>query len=100
MLGFGCAPGVMQLEALITVAGLAVHAALCSLLLLWRFTDVTHDCDGCSGSLSVTLNDALQCEVAKQHADAALAQVDVMPTAWAGDGGHSRSNGTSAPARG
>lgn len=100
MLSFGCAPGVVQLEALVTVASLAVHTALCSLLLLWRLTDVTHDRDGCAGSLAVALNDVLQGEVTEQHADAALTKVDVMLAARAWDGGDPRSHRTSAPSRG
>lgn len=100
MLSFGCAPGVVQLEALIAVASLAVHTALCSLLLLWRLTDVTHDCDGRTRSLAVALDDVLQGEVTKQHADAALTEVDVMLAAGAWDGGDPRSHRPSAPPRG
>lgn len=100
MLSFGSAPGVVQLEALIAVASLAVHTALCSLLLLRRLTDVTHDCDGGPGSLAVALNYALQSEVTEQHADAALAKVYVMLAAWAWDGGDPGSHRPSAPPRG
>lgn len=66
----------------------------------WRFTDVTHDCNGRAGSLPVTLDDALQGEVTEQHADAALSQVDVMLAARARDGGDPGSHRPSAPARG
>lgn len=97
MLSFGCAPGVVQLEALVTVTGLAVHAALRSLLQLWRLTDVTHDRNGCAGSLAVALHDALQGEVAEQHTDAAFTEVDVMLAAWAWDGGDPGSHRPSAP---
>lgn len=100
VLSFGRAPGVVQLEALVAVAGLAVHAALRGLLLLWRLTDVAHDCDSCPGSLAVALDDAFQSEVAKQHADAALAEVYVVLAAWARDGGDPGSHGASAPPRG
>lgn len=100
MLSFGCAPGVVQLEALVAEASLAVHAALCSLLQLWRLTDVTHDGDGCAGGLAVALDDVLQGEVAEQHADAALAEVDVVLASRARDGGDPQSHRTSAPPRG
>ena len=100
MLSFGRAPGVVQLEAFVTVAGLAVHAALSGLLLLRRLADVTHDCDGRAGRLPVALDDALQGEVTEQHADAALAKVDVMLTAGARDGGDPGSHRASAPPRG
>lgn len=99
MLGFWSAPGVVQLEALVTVASLAVHAALRRLLLVGRFADVAHDCDGRAGSLSVAFDDVLQGEVAEQHADAAFAEVDVMLAARARDGGDPGSDGTSSPAR-
>lgn len=98
VLGFGCAPGVVQLETLVTVARLAVHAALCCLL-LWRLADVAHDGDGCAGSLPVALHDALQGEVSEQHADAAFAQIYVMLAAWARDGGDPGSHRSSAPSR-
>lgn len=100
MLSLGCAPGVVQLEALVTVARLAVHAALCGLLLLRRLTDVAHDGDGCAGGLPVALHDALQGEVTEQHADAALTEVDVVLAARAWDGGDPGSHRTSAPPRG
>lgn len=98
VLGFGCAPGVVQLETLVTVARLAVHAALCCLL-LWRLADVAHDGDGCAGSLPVALHDALQGEVSEQHADAAFAQIYVMLAAWARDGGDPGSHRSSTPSR-
>lgn len=97
MLGFGRAPGVVQFEALVTVASLAVHAALGRLLLLWRFADVAHDCDGGAGSLPVALNYALQGDVAEQHANAAFAQINVMLAAWAWDGGDTGSHRPPAP---
>lgn len=100
MLSLWCAPGVVQLKALITVASLAVHTALCGFLLLWRLADVAHDCDGRAGSLAVALDDALQGEVTEQHADAALAQVDVVLAAGARDGGDPGSHRPSAPAWG
>lgn len=99
VLGFGCAPGVVQLEALVAVARLAVHAALCGLLQLWRFADVAHDGDGCAGSLPIALDDALQGEVSEQHADAALAQIYVVLAARAWDGGDPGSHRASAPPR-
>lgn len=97
MLSFGCAPGVVQLEAFITVARLAVHAALGCLLLLWRLTDVAHDCDGRAGSLAVALNNAFQSEVAEQHANATLAEVNVVLAPWAWDGGDPGSHRASTP---
>lgn len=97
VLSFWCPPWVVQLEALVAVAGLTVHAALCSLLLLGGLTDVTHDGDSRSGRLAVALNDALQGEVTKQHADSALTEVNVVLTAWAWDGGDSGSHRASAP---
>lgn len=100
MLGLGRAPWVVHLEALVAVAGFAVHAALGGLLLLQRLADVAHDGDGSAGRLPVALHDALQSEVAEEHADAALAQVDVVLAARARDGGDPRGHGSSAPARG
>lgn len=100
MLSFGRTPRVVQFEALIAVAGLAVHAALCGLLLLRRFADVAHDGDRGASGLSVPLHDALQGEVAEQHADAALAQIDVMLAAWTRDGGDLGSHRAPAPPRG
>lgn len=100
VLRLGRAPWVVQLEALVAVAGLAVHAALGGLLLLRRLADVAHDGDGGAGRLPVALHDALQGEVAEQHADAALAQVDVVLAARARDGGDPRGHRASAPARG
>lgn len=100
MLSFGCAPGVVQLEALVTIARLAVHTALCGLLQLWRLADVTHNGHSGSGRLAVSLDDVLQGEVTEQHTDAALAEVDVMLAAWACDGGDPWSHGPSAPPRG
>lgn len=97
MLGFGRAPRMVHLEALVAVASLAVHAALCGFLLLRRFADVAHDGDGGAGGLPVALDDALQGEVAEQHADAALAEVDVVLAAWARDGGDPGSHGPPAP---
>lgn len=91
---------MVQLEALVAVASLAVHAALGGLLLLRRLTDVTHDRDGRAGGLAVALNDALQSEVTEQHADAALAKVYVVLAAWAWDGGDPGSHRPSAPPRG
>lgn len=100
MLGLGRAPGVVQLEALVAVAGLAVHAALGGLLQLRWFADVAHDGHGGARRLPVALHDALQGEVAEQHADAALAQVDVVLAAGAGDGGDPGGHRAAAPARG
>lgn len=100
MLRFGRAPRVMQLETLVAVAGLAVHAALGGLLLLRRLADVAHDGDGSSRRLPVALHDALQGEIAEQHANAALAKVDVVLAARARDGGDPRGHRASAPARG
>lgn len=96
VLGLGRAPGVVQLEALVAVASPAVHAALGGLL-LWRLADVAHDCHGGARGLAVALHDALQGEVAKQHADAAFAQVDVVPAAGAGNGGDPRGHRAPAP---
>lgn len=97
VLGFGRAPGVVQLEALVAVAGPAVHAALGGLLLLGGLADVAHDRDGGAGRLAVALHDALQGEVPEQHADAAFAQVDVVLAAGAGDGGDPRGHRPPAP---
>lgn len=99
VLGFGRAPWVVQLETLVTIAGLAVHAALGGLLLR-RLADVAHDRHCGAGSLAVALNNAFQGEVTEQHADAALAEVDVMVAAGAGDGGDPGSHRPSAPPRG
>lgn len=87
MLSLRRAPGMVHLEALVAVARLAVHAALGGLLLLRRLADVAHDGHGRAGRLAVALHDALQGEVAKQHADAPLAEVDVVLAAGAWDGG-------------
>lgn len=100
VLRLGRAPGVVKLETLIAVAGLAVHAALGGFLLLWRLTDVAHDGDGSAGCLPVALHDALQGEVAEQHANAALAKVNVMLAARARNGGDPWGHRASAPARG
>lgn len=100
MLSFGRTPRVVQLEALVTVASLAVHAALGRLLLLWRLADVAHDGDSGAGRLAVAFDDALQGEVAEQHADAALPQVNVVLAAGARDGGDPGGHRPSAPARG
>lgn len=99
MLSFGRAPGVVQFEALIAVASFAVHATLGGLLLR-RLTDVAHDGDGCPGGLAIPLHNALQGEVAEEHADAALTKVDVMLAAGARDGGDPGSHGPSAPSWG
>lgn len=97
VLGLGRAPGVVQLEALVAVARPAVHAALGGLLLLRRLAHVAHDGHGGAGGLPVALHDALQGEVAKQHADAALAEVDVVLAAGARDGGDPRGHRPPAP---
>lgn len=97
MLGFGRAPGVVQLEALVAVASPAVHAALGGLLLLWRLAGVAHDGHGGASRLAVALDDALQGEVPKQHADAALAEVDVVLAARARNGGDPRGHRPPAP---
>lgn len=99
MLSFGCSPRMVQLEALVAITSLAVHAALCGLL-RWRLADVTHDGHSSAGSLAVALNNALQGEVTEQHADAALAKVDIVLTARAVDGGDARGHGPFAPTRG
>lgn len=96
MLGFGCAPGVVELEALVAVASPAVHAALGGLL-LWRLADVAHDRHGGASRLAVALHDALQGEVPKQHADAAFAEVDVVLAAGARNGGDPRGHRPPAP---
>lgn len=96
VLGFGCAPGVVQLEALVAVARPAVHAALRGLL-LGGLADVAHDGDGGASGLAVALDDALQGEVPKQHADAAFAQVDVVLAAGARNGGDPRGHRSPAP---
>lgn len=97
MLGFGRAPGVVELEALVAVARPAVHAALGGLLLLRGLAAVAHDGHGGAGRLAVALHDVLQGEVAEQHADAALAQVDVVLAAGARDGGDPRGDRAPAP---
>lgn len=89
VLGFRCTPRVVHLEALIAVAGLAVHAALGGLLHRW-LARAAHDGDGCAGRLPVALHDALQREVAEEHADAALAQINVVLAARAREGGDAR----------
>lgn len=100
MLGFRCAPGVVEFEAFVTVASLAVHTALGSLLLLRRLTDVTHDGDGCAGCLAVALHDALQGKVAEEHTDATLTKVNVMLAARACNRSDTRGHRSSAPPRG
>lgn len=97
MLSFWCAPWVVQLEALITVASPAVHAALCCLLLLWRLADVAHDRDCSTSSLAVALNNALQGEVPEQHANAPFTEVNVMLAARTWDSSDPRSHWPSAP---
>lgn len=99
VLGFGRAPGVVQLEALVAVARPAVHAALGGLL-LWRLAHAAHDGHGGASRLAVALHDALQGEVPKQHADAAFAQVDVVLAARARNGGDPRGHRPSAPSLG
>lgn len=79
VLGFGRPPGVGQLEALVAVAGPAVHAALGGLVGR-RLTRTTHDGHGRAGRLTVALHDTLQREVPEEHADPALPEVDVMLT--------------------
>lgn len=98
MLGFGCSPGVVHLEALVAEAGLAVHAALGGLL-DGRLADVTHDGHGCSGRLTVTLHDALQSEVPEEHADPSLPEINVMLTAGTREGGDPGSDGGAPPSR-
>lgn len=44
VLGSRCAPGVVQLEALVTEVGPAVSAAFGGLQSLRRFAELTHDC--------------------------------------------------------
>ncbi len=44
VLGSRCAPGVVQLEALVTEVGPAVSAAFAGLQSLRRFAELTHDC--------------------------------------------------------
>lgn len=100
VLSFGSAPGMVQFEALVAIASLAVHAALCCLLLVWRFADVAHYCNGSAGGLPVALNDALQGEVAEQHTDATLTQVNVVLATRAWDGRDPGSHRPSTPARG
>lgn len=99
MLRFGRAPGVVQLEALVAVAGLTVHAALGGLLRR-RLTHVAHDGHRGPRRLPVPLHDTLQREVAEEHADAALPEVDVVLAAWAGEGGDAGCHGGTPPARG
>ena len=87
VLGLGGPPGVVQLEALVAVASLAVHAALGGLLRRQRrLAHVAHDGHGGARRLPVALHDVLQREVAEEHADAPLAQLDVVLAARAGDG--------------
>lgn len=88
---------MVQLETLVAVARLAVHAALRGFLLQRRLADVAHDGDGRASRLSVALDNVLQGEVAEQHADAALAEVDVVLAAGARNGGDPGSHGASAP---
>lgn len=97
VLGLGRAPGVVQLEALVAVAGPAVHAALGGLLLLRGLAHVANDCHGGASGLTVALHDALQREVPEQHADAAFAEVNVVLAAGARDGGDPRGHRPPAP---
>lgn len=97
VLGFGCAPGVVQLEALVAVTGLAVHAALGGLLQRGRLANVAHDGDGGSRRLPVALHDALQREVAEEHANAPLAEVDVVLATGTREGGDAGSDGGPPP---
>lgn len=90
MLGPGRPPWVVQLEALVAVARLTVHAALGGLLNSRRLANVAHDGDRGTGRLPVAFHDALQCEVAEEHVDAAFAQLYVTLATWtwkAGDAG-------------
>lgn len=87
MLGPGRPPWVIQLEALIAVARLAIHAALGSFLHSRRLAHVAHDGDSCTGRLPVALHNTFQCEVAEEHADAPLAQLYVTLTTWAWEAG-------------
>lgn len=83
----GRSPRVVQLEAFVAVACLAVHAAFGGLLHSRRLAYVAHDGDGGTGRLPVALYDALQCEVAEEHADAPLTQLYVALAAWAWEAG-------------
>lgn len=100
VLSFRCAPGMVHLETLITVAGLAVHTALSSFLMLRRLADITHDGDGRTCRLAVALDYVLQGEVPEEHTDATLAEVDVVLAAGARDGGYSGGHRPSPPSRG
>lgn len=87
MLGPRRPPWVVQLEALVAVAGLAVHAALGGLLHSRWLAQVAHDSDCGTGRLPVALHNALQREVAEEHADTPLAQLYVTLATWAWEAG-------------
>lgn len=87
VLGPGRPPWVVQLEALVAVACLAVHAALGGLLHSRWLAHIAHDGDSGTGRLPVALHNSLQCEVAEEHADAPLAQLYVTLATWAWEAG-------------
>lgn len=90
VLGPGRPPWVVQLEALVAVARLAVHAALGGLLHSRRLAHVAHDGDSSTGRLPVALHNVLQCEVAEEHADAPFTQFYVVLATWAREAGDTR----------
>lgn len=96
MLGFGGAPWVVELEALVAVAGLAVHAALGGLL-LGRLAHVAHDGHGGAGRLPVALHNAFQGEVPEEHAHAPLTQVHIVLAAWARESGNAGGHRATSP---
>lgn len=100
VLGPGCPPRVVQLEALIAVARLAVHAALGGLLHSRRLAQVAHDGDSGTGRLPVALHNALQREVSEEHADAPLAQLYVTLATWAWEAGDTGGDRGAPPAGG
>lgn len=87
VLGPGRPPWVVHLEALVAVARLAVHAALGGFLYGGWLAHVAHDGHGRAGRLPVALHNALQREVAEEHADAPLAQLYVALATWAREAG-------------
>lgn len=88
---------MVQLKAFVTVAGLAVHAALRGLLYDGRLTHVTHDGNGGACRLSVALHDALQRKVPEQHTDAPLTEIDITLAAGAREGGDARRDRRAPP---
>lgn len=84
MLGFLGAPGVVELEALVAEAGLALGAALGGLQLR-GFAELAHDGGADVDGLAVTLHHPLQRQVAEEAAQTPFAQIHVPLASRAGE---------------